>query len=53
MMKAAIYARVSSVGERLSTEREVLDLTQYAEHNSLTIDKVFEEHERASQRCSG
>lgn len=44
IMKAAIYARVSSVGERQSTERQVLDLTQYAERNNLTIAKVFEEH---------
>lgn len=43
-MNAIIYARVSSVGDRQSTERQVLDLKQYAERNNLTIVKIFEEH---------
>lgn len=41
---AAIYARVSSVGERQSTERQVIDLGQYAEQNGISIVKVYEEH---------
>jgi len=43
-MKAVIYARVSSVGDRQSTERQVLDLTAYADKNSIEVEKVFEEH---------
>ena len=41
---AAIYARVSSTTDRQNTERQVIDLTAYAEHNRLSIAKVFEEH---------
>ena len=41
---AVIYARVSSVGERQSTERQVIDLKEYANRNKLIISKVFEEH---------
>lgn len=40
---AIIYARVSSVGERQSTERQVSDLRRYAEHSGLRIMKIFEE----------
>lgn len=40
---AIIYARVSSVGERQSTERQVSDLRRYAEYSNLKIMKVFEE----------
>lgn len=43
-MNTVIYARVSSVGERQSTERQVIDLKEYANRNKLTISKVFEEH---------
>ena len=41
---AVIYARVSSVGERQSTERQISDLTVYAEKNDYRIIKFFEEH---------
>lgn len=41
--KAAIYARVSSVGDRQSTERQVADLTRYAEASSMEVVAVFEE----------
>lgn len=41
---AVIYARVSSVGDRQSTERQVNDLSKYAEFNNLTISKIYEEH---------
>ena len=40
---AVIYARVSSTGDRQSTARQVADLTAYANANSLTILRVFEE----------
>lgn len=44
MMKAVIYARVSSVGDRQSTERQVHDLKRYAEGNGYEVVKVYEEH---------
>lgn len=43
-MKAVIYARVSSIGDRQSTDRQVSDLTEYATFAKLTVCKVFEEH---------
>lgn len=43
-MTAAIYARVSSTNERQSTERQVLDLQNYAKRNNLEVVKVYEEH---------
>lgn len=42
--RAVIYARVSSTGDRQSTERQVIDLTDYANRNTMTICKTFEEH---------
>ena len=47
MKTAVIYARVSSSGSlesRQSTERQVIDLTDYANKNGMTICKTFEEH---------
>ena len=44
MKQAVIYARVSSVGDRQSTERQILDLTEYANKNSIEVEKTFEEH---------
>lgn len=44
MKKAVIYARVSSVGDRQSTLRQVLDLTQYATTNGMEVIEIFEEH---------
>ena len=41
---AIIYARVSSVGDRQNTERQVSDLMRYAEYHNLTVVKTFEEH---------
>ena len=41
---AVIYARVSSVGDRQSTERQVNDLSDYALYKKLEVRKVFEEH---------
>jgi len=43
MMKAVIYARVSSMGERQSTERQVADLTRYAESAGMEVVKVYTE----------
>lgn len=41
---AVIYARVSSVGERQSAERQIADLREYAQKNGLKVVEVFEEH---------
>lgn len=53
MKTAVIYARVSSSGSlesRQSTERQVIDLTDYANRNSMTICKTFEEHISGAKR---
>ena len=44
MKKAAIYARVSSAGDRQDTTRQIRDLEKYALDNSIDIVKSFEEH---------
>ena len=41
---AVIYARVSSVGDRQSTDRQVKDLSDYAVYQNIEVCKVFEEH---------
>lgn len=41
---AAIYARVSSTTDRQNTQRQVIDLTEYANRNDLNLVKVYEEH---------
>ena len=41
---AVIYARVSSTGDRQSTERQVKDLSDYAQYKQMEVQKVFEEH---------
>ncbi len=41
---AVIYARVSSVGDRQNTERQVSDLSKYAAFANLTVSKIYEEH---------
>ena len=50
MKTAVIYARVSSTGDRQSTERQVIDLTDYAHKNGITICKTFEEHISGAKR---
>ena len=49
-IRAAIYARVSSTGDRQSTERQVIDLTDYANKNEMRITKTFEEHISGAKR---
>lgn len=46
MKRAVIYARVSSTVERnrQNTERQVADLTAYAEYSNLEVVEVFEEY---------
>ena len=41
---AVIYARVSSIGDRQSTDRQVKDLSDYAVYQKMEVRKVFEEH---------
>ena len=50
MKSAVIYARVSSVGDRQSTERQVHDLREYANRNGFQILKTFEEHISGAKR---
>lgn len=47
---AAIYARVSSTTDRQSTERQVIDLTEYAHRSNLNLVQVFEEHISGAKR---
>ena len=42
--KAVIYARVSSVGDRQNTDRQISDLSSYAAYQNLQVLQVFEEH---------
>lgn len=42
-MKVIIYARVSSTTDRQNTERQISDLTKYAEYKGMEIVNVFEE----------
>ena len=44
MKTAVIYARVSSVGDRQNTDRQVVDLQQYAKAARLNLIETFEEH---------
>jgi len=51
-LTSVIYARVSSVGDRQSTERQVVDLNNYASRNNLEVVKVFEEHISGAKKNS-
>lgn len=44
MKTAVIYSRVSSITERQNTERQIADLTIYAEKNDYIVSNVFSEH---------
>lgn len=44
MKTAVIYARVSSVGDRQSTLRQIEDLRDYALCNAISMVEIFEEH---------
>lgn len=44
MSNAVIYARVSSIGDRQSTDRQIEDLTKYAERKGLEVIRIFKEH---------
>ncbi len=42
-MTATIYARVSSEGDRQSTERQVKELAAYAKSANFHVARIFEE----------
>ncbi len=50
MKSAVIYARVSSVGDRQSTLRQISDLKEYAGRNALKIVQIFDEHISGAKR---
>lgn len=41
---AVIYARVSSIGDRQNTDRQISDLLDYVKYQNLEICKIYEEH---------
>lgn len=43
MKRAIIYSRVSSIGERQNTDRQISDMTAYAESNEYEVIKVYSE----------
>lgn len=49
-MNAVIYARVSSMNDRQSTDRQVVDLNAYASKNEINVIKIFEEHISGAKR---
>lgn len=48
--KAVIYSRVSSVGDRQDTTRQVRDLELLAKQRNLKIEKTYEEHISGAKR---
>ena len=50
--KAVIYARVSSVGDRQNTDRQISDLLEYVDYQKLELSKVFEEHVSGAKKNS-
>lgn len=51
-MKAVIYARVSSIGDRQNTDRQISDLLDYVKYQNLEICRVFEEHISGAKKNS-
>ena len=47
---AVIYARVSSVGDRQNTDRQISDLLDYVEYQKLELCKIYEEHISGSKK---
>lgn len=50
MKTSVIYARVSSVGDRQNTERQIIDLREYAKYAKLEVKEVFQEHISGAKR---
>ena len=51
-MKAVIYARVSSIGDRQNTDRQISDLLDYVEYQNLELWKIYEEHISGAKKNS-
>ncbi len=49
-MTSVIYSRVSSLGDRQNTERQIADLTKYADANGIEVLKVFSEKISGAKR---
>ena len=49
---AVIYARVSSVGDRQNTDRQISDLLDYVEYQKLELCKIYEEHVSGAKKNS-
>ena len=49
---AVIYARVSSIGDRQNTDRQVSDLLDYVKYQNLEISKIYEEHISGAKKNS-
>ena len=49
-MTSVIYSRVSSLGDRQNTERQIADLTKYADANGIKVLKVFSEKVSGAKR---
>ncbi len=49
-MNAVIYARVSSVGDRQNTERQISDLSEFAAFQKLQISQIYEEKISGAKR---
>lgn len=49
---AIIYARVSSIGDRQNTDRQVSDLLDYVKYQNLEICKIYEEHISGAKKNS-
>ena len=49
---AVIYARVSSVGDRQNTDRQISDLLDYVKYQNLEISKIYEEHISGAKKNS-
>ena len=50
VMTGIIYARVSSIGDRQNTDRQIEDLTQYAENNGIELVNVFSEKNSGAKK---
>lgn len=49
-MKAIIYTRTSSITDRQTNDRQIADLTKYAEANGIEVVKVFNEKVSGAKR---
>ena len=50
MKSAVIYARVSSIGNRQNTDRQLYDLREFANRNDYQIIKTYTEHISGAKR---